>query len=473
MKTYKPYNPDEALVLPPCVRDWLPENHLSQFISDVVDQLDLSDIYQSYEQGDDPGQPPYHPLMMTKLLFYAYCMGKPSSRKIERATYEDVGYRVLATNQHPDHDSIAAFRKRHLLALEGLFMQVLELCAAAGLVQLGHVALDGSKMKANASKHKAMSYERMEETQARLEAEIKALLKAAEAADAAEDAQYGKGRRGDELPEELQRRESRLAKIREAKQALETQAREKAEAAAQIARQKIEARERKEAQTGEKAKGREPKVPDVESAKPEPKAQRNFTDPESRIMKDGATKAFEQAYNGQIAVDQAHQIIVAYDVVDEANDKGQLVPMLGQVEANTGQKPKQASADAGFFTEAAVTDEGLEGIDLYVAPDRVKHSEGTQGLEEGGQSEPIGVEGQSVKDQMRDKLKSMAGRAAYGLRKSVVEPVFGQIKEGRGFRRFSLRGKVNVKAEWGLICLTHNLLKLFRSNCVCRVAAGG
>lgn len=471
MKTYKPYDPDQELTLPPDVREWLPEHHLSQYISDVVDALDLSVIYGSYEQGDDRGQPPYHPLMMTKLVIYSYCVGKVSSRRIERATYEDVAYRVLATNQHPDHDSIAAFRKRHLKALEGLFEQVLELCETTGLVQLGHIALDGTKIKANASKHKAMSYGRMEETEAKLESEIAALLKAAEAADAAEDVRFGKGRRGDELPKELQRRESRLAKIKEAKQMLEAQAREKAEATAKVAEQKIQARRQEEAQTGKKAKGREPIVPDVEAAKPEAKAQRNFTDPESRIMKDGATKSFEQCYNAQACVDQAHQIIVAYDLVDEANDKGQLVPMLCEVHRNTGHKPKQASADSGYFAEGAVTDPRLEGIDLYVAPDRKKHNEGVPGLEEN--REPTPVEGQSVTAAMRAKLSSIAGQAAYGLRKSVVEPVFGQIKEARGFRRFSFRGKGQAKSEWGLICLTHNLLKLFRASCVCRAALGG
>ena len=480
MKTYKPYDPNEGLILPESIRDWLPENHLAHFISDVVDQLDLREMYESYEKGDLRGQPPYHPQMMTKVLFYAYCKGNLSSRKIERATYEDVAYRLLAANQHPDHDSIAAFRKRHLPALDGLFLQVLELCGATGLVKLGHVALDGTKIKANASKHKAMSYGRMEETESRLEAEITeieswihACLQEAEAIDAAEDKRYGKGWRGDELPAELQRRESRLEKIREAKKSLEEEAREKAVEVARSAEAKIEARRQKEAETGKKAPGREPREGSVEAAKPAEKAQRNFTDPESRIMKDGATKGFEQAYNAQAVVDHTSQVIVAYDLVDEANDKKQLVEQLIQVELNIGRKPKQASADAGYYTEAGVTDERLTGIDLYVAPDRLKHGEippiespPTEGdPREASDSEisPAPTLKRSVTELMRDKLKTAVGRAVYALRKSIVEPVFGQIKEARGIRRFSLRGRVNAKAEWGLICLTHNLLKLFRA----------
>ena len=315
-------------LLPPNLHDWLPEGHLGQFVSDVVETIDLSAIYEEYEEGDGRGQPPYHPLMMVKLLVYGYCMGKTSSRKLERATWEEVPYRVLTMDQHPDHDSIAEFRQRHLSRLAGLFVQILQLCEEAGLVKLGHVALDGTKVKANASKHKAMSYGRMSEAEIRLEKEVKRLLEEAAHVDAEEDAKYGKGKRGDELPEELRRRESRLKKIREAKAALEEEAKIKAEAVADEARKKVSERERLEEETGKKARGRKVSVPDVDNAKPEAKAQRNFTDSESRIMKDGATKEFVQGYNAQIAVDGKSQVIVASGVTQETNDKRQLIPML-------------------------------------------------------------------------------------------------------------------------------------------------
>jgi transposase len=455
-KTFRPYQPDQRLLLPPDLRDWLPEGHLALFVSDVVDALDLSAIFAPYE-GEERGQPPYHPAMMVKLLVYAYCTGKPSSRKIERATYEDVAYRVLAADQHPDHDSIAAFRQRHLAALAGLFAQVLRLCQEAGLVKLGHVALDGTKIKANASKHKAMSYERMCAAAQQLEQEVGALLARAQAVDAEEDGQYGAGRRGDELPAELARRESRLAKIRAAKAALEEEARARAAQEAEGARAKIAARERAEAAMGQKPGGRPPTVPDPAQARPAPTAQRNFTDPESRIMKDGATKGFEQAYNAQAAVDAHAQIIVAAGVTQEANDKHQLVPLVTQVEANCGAVPAQLSADAGYFSEGNVTAPELAGIDLYVPPDRQKH-----GVPPAAVSTPPPPDA-AVSEQMRHKLTTPEGREAYGQRKAVVEPVFGQVKEVRGFRRFSFRGLRKVSAEWALICLTHNLLKLFRA----------
>lgn len=422
-----------------------------------MDALDLSAILRSYERGEGRGQPPYDPALMVKLLVYAYCTGKPSSRKIERATYEDVAYRVLAADQHPDHASIADFRQRHLAALAALFGQVLRLCQAAGLVKLGHVALDGTKVKANASKHKAMSYERMAGAEQKLEQEVQSLLEQAAGVDAAEEARYGKGQRGEELPAELARRESRLRKIREAKAALEHAAKEQAQQAAAAAQAKIAERQRREAETGQKAKGRAPVVPDPEQAKPDPKAQRNFTDPDSRIMKDGATKAFEQAYNAQIAVDGQAQIIIAAAVTQEANDKEQLVPMLKAVQTNVGQLPEKASADAGFFSEANVTDPNVAAVDLYVPPDRQPHGAPPEVVR--GVPPPEA----SVGEQMRHKLKTPAGQAVYKLRKAIVEPVFGQIKEVRGFRRFSFRGLVQVAAEWSVICLTHNLLKLFRA----------
>ncbi len=455
-KTFRDYSPDQQLLLPPSLRDWLPEGHLALFISDVVDALDLSAIFASYEKGDGRGMPPHHPAMMTKVLLFAYCTGKPSSRRIERATYEEVPYRVLAANQQPDHDSIAAFRKRHLPALAGLFVQVLEMARQMGLVKLGHVALDGTKVKANASKHKAMSYQRMCETEQRLVKEVEALLAAAEQADAEDDAKYGKSKRGDELPAEVQRRESRLKKIREAKAALEQQAKERAEAEAAEVQSKLDERAAKEAETGKKTPGREPQVPDPGTATPGPKEQRNFTDPDSRIMVDGASKGFEQCYNAQAAVDSDHQIIVAAAVTQQANDKRQLVPMMQKIRENMGDMPAKTSADSGYFSEEAVTHPSLAGVDLYVPPDRQKHGQPLPN--------PAGAaSSMGVADKMRRKLAEAAGHDVYKMRKAIVEPVFGQTKQARGFRRFSFRGLENVSAEWLLMCATHNLLKIFRS----------
>jgi hypothetical protein len=384
-------------------------------------------------------------------------MGKPSSRQIERATYEEIPYRILAANQHPDHDSLAAFRQRHVAALAGLFGQVLQLCQRAGLVSLGHVALDGTKVLANASKHKAMSYGRMAEAERTLEQEVAALLTQAAQVDAAEDAQYGQGTRGDELPKELARRESRLAKIREAKAALEAEATAQAVQAAAAAQARLTERAQRARETGRHPTGRPPTVPDPTTATPRPKAQRNFTDPESRIMKDGATKSFVQAYNAQAVVDGKAQIIVAAAVTQEANDKAQLVPMLTQVVAQLGAHPVAASADAGYFSDANVTDRALQAIDLYVPPDRQHHGELSP-----SNSDPPPPDAPVIA-QMRHKLRTVAGQAVYALRKTIVEPVFGQIKAGRGFRRFAFRGQAKVTAEWLLICLTHNLLKLFRA----------
>jgi transposase len=459
-RIYLSYDPEQKLLLPPDLREWLPEGHLALFISDVVDELDLSGIVRHYEKGDGRGRPPYHPLMMVKLLVYGYCIGKVSSRKLEQATYEDVAFRVLACNQHPDHDSIANFRQLHLGELAGLFVQVLKMCERAGLVKLGHVAIDGSKLRANASKHKAMSYDRMCEKEEQLRAEVERLLKEAAETDAAEDKRYGKGVRGDELPAELARRESRLRKIREAKASLEAEAKEQAKAAAAAVEAKLAERKQREEETGKKTRGRVPQAVNVEEAKPEAKAQRNFTDPESRIMKDGATGSFEQSYNGQIAVDSQAQIIVAATLTQAANDKQQLVPVLAEVKTNVGRLPEKVTADSGYFSTAAVTSEALSSVDLYVTPDGSKK---TEQVEEGCTESPPPTElDQDVQTRMRDKLKSESGRTVYKQRKMIVEPVFGQIKEVRGFRRFSFRGLHKNEAEWSLICLTHNLLKLFR-----------
>ena len=453
-KKFKPCDRDQMYLLPPSLQDWLPEGHLAYFIVEVVDGLDLSEIYSSYG-GDGRGQPPYDPAMMTALLLYAYCVGLPSSRKIERACVEDIAFRVIAANQHPDHDSISSFRHRHLSALAGLFLQILHLCREAGLVKMGHVALDGTKVRANASKHKAMSYKRMQEKSDELELKVKELLDLAERVDAEEDGKYGKGVRGDELPAELRTKQGRLKKIKEAMAALEAKARAASEAKATEARQKIAEREEKAA-SGESVRGRSPEVPDPAQARPDDKAQRNFTDPESRIMKDGATKSFEQCYNAQAAVDGERQVIVAAEVTQAANDKEQLEPMVAAVAANTGAVPETLTADAGYYSEANVRVCETRGIDGYIAVGRIKH----------GEAPPLVADDAlpdlPMKERMRRKLLTERGREVYAKRKAVAEPVFGQIKQARGLRRFLLRGLANVSAEWKLWSLGHNLLKLYR-----------
>ena len=448
--TFRPYSPEQLLLLPPDMARWLPEDHLVYFIRDVERQLDLSAIYGSYD-GTQGGNPAYDPGMMTTLLIYAYCVGVVSSRKIERATYESIPFRVLTADQHPDHDTIAEFRRRHLEALAALFVQVLRLCRKAGLVKLGHVSLDGTKVRANASKHKAMSYGRMEKSVVELEGEVKRLLAEAEGTDTAEDNRYGRGRQDEALPEELRFKQSRLAKIKEAKEALEQEAREGAEA------QRLEqAKKREDRDASGDHRGRPPKVP---SERPEGKAQRNFTDPDSRIMKDGATKAFEQCYNCQAAVDGDSQVIVATRVSQETNDKKELKPVVETLKKNLdGAKPKQLTTDNGYFNENNVTYLAEEQIDGYLATGRIKH----------GDQLPVAPRGRipkeaSIKERMARKLRTVKGRAIYAKRKEVSEPVFGQIKHVRGFRQFLLRGVDKVCGEWDLICLGHNVLKLFRS----------
>lgn len=448
--------------MPPSLQDWLPDNHLARFIADLTDSLDLSGIYGFYGRRDGRGKAAYHPVMMVRLLLYGYCVGVMSSRQIERASYETVAFRYLAADQHPDHDTVANFRQEHLPVLAELFTQVLQLCDKAGLVKLGHVAIDGTKLQANASKHKAMSYERMEEKEKQLKAEVEKLLAQAAETDATEDTLYGKGKRGDELPAELARRESRLKKIAEAKAALEQEARDRAEAAKKAVEEKLEERRKKEEERGKQLGGRPPQAPDPEQARPEPKAQRNFTDPESRIMPDGAHKgSFVQGFNAQIAVDSVAQIIVAAEVTQESNDKQQLAPMLAQVEQNLGARPKAATADAGYFSQDQVNDERVKDIDLYVATGKQKHGQPPE--TDVVPLPALPAVAASTFEQMRQKLQTEMGRVLYKMRKAIVEPVFGQIKSARGIRAFLLRGLEKVKAEWKLICAAHNLLKLFRA----------
>ena len=428
-KCFRLYEPDQMLLMPVSLQEWLRPDHLAYFISDVVDSLDISAILARYE-GEERGHPPYHPRMMVKVLLYAYCVGVPSSRKIERRLEEDIAFRVLAANNTPDFRTVSDFRKEHLFALAGLFLQVLRLCQKAGLVKLGHLCLDGTKVKANASKHKAMSYGRMKEEEARLEAEVRDLLRKAQAVDEEEDRRHGKNGRGDELPRELALRESRLKRIQEAMAALEA-----------------------EAKAG-RASAREKGDPGV----PEDRAQRNFTDPDSRIMPAPGGKDFLQAYNAQAAVDSAHQIVVAAEVTNEPVDRGQALPMVKAVEDNTGLLPQEVSADAGYFSTRAVTELKAKGVEPFIPPDKTRHAVRLAPAPRGRIPKAL-----SVIDRMRRKLRTRRGRERYALRMKTVEPVLGQIKHGRGFRQFLLRGLEKVTSEWRLICTGHNLLKLFRT----------
>jgi transposase len=451
-KTFRPYDLSQLLLLPPDLRQWLRPDHLALYVSDIVEQLDLSAILNAYEEGR--GQPPYHPQMMVKLLIYGYCVGKMSSRKLEAATYDDVAFRVLSGNQQPDHASIAEFRKRHLAALAQLFVQVLQLCERAGLVKLGHVAIDGTKIKANASKYRTMTYAGLSEAEQKLVAEVTRLLAEAERIDAAEDELYGPDKRGDELPEELRDRESRLRRIRELKADLEREAREAAEQQAAAAKQKNEEHLRKAKERGWKP-GRLAAVADPEQALPKPKARRNFTDIESRMMKDHATNTFVQGYNAQLGVDAQAQIIVAATVVQAGNDQEQLLPVLLRVKQNLGQLPASVSADAGYFSSAAVTADEIKTVAVYVPPNAREP--------QAWECEAPLIETATVQQRMWHKLKSKAGAAIYNQRKAIVEPVFAYLKHVRGFRQFRLRGQTRVEAEWLLMCLTHNLLKMFRA----------
>ena len=434
-KTYRPYSPDQMLLLPPSLRDWLPENHLVYFVSDVVDQLDLSAIEAVYEK-EDRGQPPYHPRMMTKILVYAYCVGVFSSRKIQKRLVEDVAFRVLAAGNEPDFRTISDFRKIHLDALQGLFEQVLKLALTAGAIKLGRVALDGSKIKANASKHKAMSYKRMKEEEQNLRAEVRELLKQAKTADDEEDDRHGKDKSGDELPEELSRRETRLKKIREAKRVVEQRAREEAEQA-------------------NKSNESESKGVAEQKAVPEDKAQYNFTDPESRIMK--GADGFVQAYNAQLVVEEGCQLIVAQAVTQEANDKKQTIPMVEAIKEQAEQAPEQLLADSGYCSDENLKILEDTPIDVYIATGRQKHGKKSGPCKHG----PL-PQGATRVDNMTRKLQRKAGAAVYAARKAIVEPVFGQIKQARGFRQFLMRGIKKVRGEWALVCATHNILKMYR-----------
>jgi transposase len=449
-KSYRPYNPDQQFLLAPSMREWLPEGHLVYFMSDTIDEMEISAI-ESYYEKSLVGYPPYHPRMMVKLLFYAYCTGVFSSRKIARKLEEDVAFRVLAAGNKPDFRTIADFRKLHLASLKVLFAEALRLCGRAGMVRLGHVSLDGTKQKANASKHKAMSYGRMKEESARLESEIADLLGNAQRLDDAEDAELGRDVRGDELPKELAFREGRLARIRQAMAELEAEAKEAAEAADKTGKE-----ESGDSPTDKKDRPkRRVQWRKKPSGVPDDKAQKNFTDGESKIMVSG-DKSFIQAYNAQSAVDSEYQVVVAAMVTNRAADAVHVQAMVEKIEENAGQLPDEMSLDAGYYSESNVQYLEDKKIDAYMPPRRIKRSEYRDAKPD------VVTDKSSIGDRMKAKVLSEQGRKKYGLRKTTVEPVFGQIKSCMGFRQFSMRGQEACDAEWSFVCAAHNLLKLFR-----------
>ena len=440
-KDFRRWKIDETHLLPPSVEDYVPKDHLSRLIVSLVrESLDLSALLGSYSGGQ--GQPPFDPRLMTALLLHGYASGVYSSRRIAKAGVERADFMMIVAGDPPDFRTISEFRRRHLKALAGLFVQVLQLAEKAGLVKLGHVALDSTKIKANASKHKAMSYERMKKREGELRAELDRWLKAAEAADREEDRLFG-DKRGDALPAWVADKQKRLEKIRQAKAELEAEAKAAAEA---------EERRRTKAEDTRKAEGRKKNGRTPAPPKPEPagKTQRNFTDPESRVLltKDG----FIQGYNAQAAVDGTAQIIVAHELTNSMSDHDQLRLLMDGIERNLGRKPKEASADAGYCSEENLAALADRDVRAFIATGRAKH--------------PAQVHrkiGGPLTQAMREKLKRAGRRSRYRLRKQIVEPVFGQVKQARGFRQFLLRGIEKVRAEWAMICTAHNLTKLARA----------
>lgn len=434
---FAPYEPDQRLLLPPSLREWLPEDHLVYFIADTVDQLDLAAFETAYRSRGS-GNVPYHPRLMVKLLVYAYATGVFSSRRIARQIEENIAFRVLAAGQAPAHRTISRFRQDHIERFKAVFVQVVQIACESGLTSLGTVAIDGTKLKANASKHKAMSYGRMQEEEKRLCGEIASLVKAAEDADAQEDRDLGPDVRGDELPSELKRRQDRLAVIQAAKQRLEARKREEQAEA-------IDA-ERKRKESGESRRGPKRKHP---LGQPKPADQENFTDPDSRIMKTGSG-AFEQCFNAQAAVDADHQIIVAADVSQCAADTANLVPMVDAVIENTEAAPERVLADAGYKSEANFVALEERSIETLVPLGR-----------ERGEYHAAPSDAPATQ-RMEQKLRSSEGRLQYACRKHIVEPVMGWVKRCLGFRSFSMRGLTAVRGEWNLVCLALNLRRMSR-----------
>lgn len=438
---FRPYAPDQAYLLPQAPREWLPEGHLALFLQDTVGLLDLSPILKKYSGGRGPQA--YHPQLLLTVLLYGYCVGVFSSRRIAAHCESDVAFRVLAAGQFPDFRTLADFRRQHLEAFKALFLQVLRLCREAGLVRVGHLSLDGSKFQANASKHKAMSYRRIQETEPKLEAEIRELLRQAAAVDDAEDREHGRDHRGDELPEELRRREGRLEKIQEAKRRLEERARDRATRRAELRQA-----------TPEEVRAA------TAAAVPSPKEQSNFTDPDSRIMKSSA--GWVQGYNAQVLVND-QGVIIAQEVTAHHADATRLAAMLDQSDANlatVGVAPEERqagvfTADAGYCSEGNLALLAERRVDAYVATGRERHQRA--GIDLHGRPRT------PLRTAMRAKLQTAEGHAVYARRKVLTEPVHGLIKQARGFRQFHLRGAAKVAGEFTLVTLTHNLLKLWRA----------
>ncbi len=453
-KKFRPYQPDQLLLLPPSLRDWLPEDHVVYFLSDAVEEMDLSAIYASY--AELRGQPPYEPSMMVKVLLYGYMLGIRSSRKLERALHEDVGFRVLSCNQQPDFWTIAAFRRRHHEALGGLLGETVRLGMEAGLIKGEHVSVDGTKIKAHASRHSAMSYGRMDREETRLQRDIEEYFADMEAQDRLEDEKFG-DRRGDELPEHLSTRKKRVEAIRRARESLEAKARQRAE-------EESEKRRREAESEGRVYHPRK----DPQEARPRDKDQYNFTDPESRIMK-SSEGSFIQAYNGQALVDTDSMMIIAGDLSNQAADSLHLLGLVAQYRELMGCDPKELSADAGYYSEAILA--RLQGweVEAFIPPDKIKHSEWRTMTSPRGRIPKDATRA----DLMRRKLRTKRGRARYRKRQCSVEPVFGHIKEVQGFRQLLLRGQAKARSMWQLVSAAHNLWKLYRKGGVPEAIPGG
>lgn len=468
-KRFRVCSLDQQFLMPPSLQDWLPENHLARFIADVVNELDLSSIYAEYERKDGRGLSAYHPLLITRLLLYGYCIGTTSSRKIEQATHDNVAFRYLSADQHPDHDTLAAFRQQHLEALAGLFVQALRLCQKAGLVKLGNVAIDGTKIKANASTRRSVGYEKISEREQHWRSEVERLLNQAQQTDQDEDQRFGVGQPADPLPDDLASAQKRLQRLQQARTELEQEAKEQLQAAVNDLPLRKAGRPSKAEQASKTTKSRQQRDKEtkrrIRAAKnaAAPSRQYNFVDADSRVMKDNGPKAFVQGYNVQIAVDAHAQIIVAAEITQQTTDRQQLVPLVKSVRSNAQATPETITADAGYWDTTSLLDPSLQGIQVLVTPDSNPQPPGAPLPPTAPRNE------QAIR--MREVLASQEGKARYALRKSTVEPVFGQIKEARGIRRFRLRSLPKVTSEWKLICATHNLLKLFRFRAAAIAAA--
>ena len=459
-KRFRVCSHDQPFLLPPSLQDWLPESHLARFVADVMNELDLSAIYASYERSDGRGLSAYHPVLMARLLLYGYCIGITSSRKIEQATYDNVAFRYLSADQHPDHDTVAAFRQQHLKALAELFIQALRLCQKAGLVKLGNVSIDGTKMKANASTRRSVRYDRISEREQHWRAEVARLLRQAQQTDREEERRVRLDQTANQLPDELANAQKRLERLQQAKAELEQEAQAELKTVLEeLPPGKRGPRKRSE-QTSQPPKDDRQREKDKKRRQrarrnaAAPSRQYNFVDPDSRVMKDSGERGFVQAYNAQIAVDTEAQVIVAAELTQQPIDRQQLLPMVKTLRSMLEAVPATITADAGYWDTTSLKDPAMSGIEMLIAPDSKPHIP--------GKPLPPNAPRSQEAFRMREALATDGGKARYALRQTTVEPVFGQIKETRGIRRFRLRGLLNVASEWKLICATHNLLKLFR-----------